>query len=130
VRTTIPDEIAAEVLYQHDRVCCVCNEPGKAVQIHHIDKDPNNHAPENLAALCLQHHDEAHITGGFGRKLRAVDIIKHRDEWTRRVRERRALADKIAVEKVATIVESTASAPPPQGGGSYTGHHRRYWSST
>jgi hypothetical protein len=111
VRTPIPDCVAAEVLYQHDRICCVCNEPGKAIQIHHIDENPSNHSLENLAVLCLQHHEETHLHGGFGRKLRAVDVMKHREEWTRRVGERRALVDKLVVEKMATVSAKAERRP-------------------
>lgn len=103
MRTPIPDDVAAELLYQHDRTCCVCNESGKAIQIHHIDENPSNHSLENLAVLCLQHHEETHLHGGFGRKLRAVDVRKHRDEWTRRVRERRVLIDKLVAKKMAAV---------------------------
>lgn len=107
MRTPIPPDISAQVMYEHDRTCCVCNEPGKAVQIHHIDEDPSNHAPENLAVLCLQHHEETQVRGGFGKKLRDVDIRKHRDEWVRRVHERRGMADKLAIKR-------TTSAQPSQ----------------
>lgn len=111
MRTPIPDDVAAEVLYQHDRTCCVCTEPGKAIQIHHIDEDPSNHNLENLAVLCLQHHEETQVRGGFGRKLRAVDVTKHRDEWTRRVCERRALSDKLVVEKTTTVSAKVERRP-------------------
>jgi hypothetical protein len=110
VRTPTPDDIAAEVMYQHDRVCCVCNEPGKAIQIHHIDGNPSNHSLENLAVLCFQHHEEAHLRGGFGRKLRSIDVRKHRDEWTRRVRERRVLIDKLTVERMAAVTAQSRKA--------------------
>ena len=101
MRTQVPDDVSAEVMYQHDRICCVCNEPGKAVQIHHIDEDPSNHDQDNLAVLCLQHHEDTHVKGGFSRKLRATDVRKHRDEWIRRVRDRRSQVDKLSVERAA-----------------------------
>src|SRR5262245_16251026 len=106
MRTPIPDEVAADILYQHDRTCCVCTEPGKAIQIHHLDEDPSNHSADNLAVLCLQHHEETQIRGGFGRKLRDVDVRKHRNEWLNRVRARRLEVDRIVVERMAAM-------PPP-----------------
>src|ERR1700730_9102870 len=109
MRTPIPDEIAADVMFHHDRTCCVCTMPGKSVQIHHIDENPSNHDPENLAVLCLEHHEETQIRGGFGRKLRDVDVRKHRDDWLRRVAERRSAADKIIVERM-TMVTPEADA--------------------
>jgi hypothetical protein len=29
MRTPMPENIAAEVLFRHNRTCCICNEPGK-----------------------------------------------------------------------------------------------------
>lgn len=103
MRVPIPDEIAAKVLFLHDRTCCVCNEPGKGVQIHHIDEDASNNEPSNLCVLCFQHHEETQIRGGFGRKLRAVDVVTYRDDWLRRVADRRTAADKILLERVTAI---------------------------
>ena len=92
-RTPVPDDISAEVMFQHDRTCCVCRDPGLQVQIHHIDEDPTNHAIDNLAVLCLEHHEQTQTRGGFARKLRAADVIPYRDDWVRRVRDRRDKAD-------------------------------------
>lgn len=97
MRIPIPDDVAAEVMFLHMRTCCVCNLPERAVQIHHIDDNPSNNAVDNLAVLCLQDHEYTQVRGGFGRKLRAPDVIKHRDEWVRRVSARRDAADKAFV---------------------------------
>src|SRR5208282_3584901 len=64
-RTPVPDDVYAEVMFQHDRTCCVCGEQGLAVQIHHIDDNPGNHAINNLAVLCLEHHNQTQTRGGF-----------------------------------------------------------------
>ena len=65
----IPTENAAKVLFFSDRTCCVCNIPGKPVQIHHIDENPSNNLIDNLCVLCLDCHNDTMIKGGFGRKL-------------------------------------------------------------
>jgi hypothetical protein len=93
-RVAIPEHVAADVLFRHDRTCCVCQERGKPVQIHHIDDDPSNNAPTNLAALCFDCHNDTQIKGGFGRKLNAAQVIKYRDDWMKRVAEIRSKADK------------------------------------
>lgn len=82
--------VAARVLFLADHTCCRCRNPDKPVQIHHIDEDPSNYSIENLAVLCLDHHNETQIKGGFGRKLNADLVILYRDDWNRRVAERRA----------------------------------------
>ncbi|HWZ22027.1 MAG TPA: HNH endonuclease signature motif containing protein [Cytophagaceae bacterium] len=98
-RVKIPEDIQVEVLYSSDRTCCVCNERGKAIQIHHIDDEPSNNKIENLVVLCLYCHDDAHIVGGSGKKLNSSQVIKYRDEWIMRVKKRRDAADELASVK-------------------------------
>ena len=100
-RTPVPDDISAEVMFQHDRTCCVCRERGLAVQIHHIDEDPTNHAIYNLAVLCLEHHEQTQTRGGFAKKLKAADVIRYRDDWIRRIADRRDQADKLVIQHLA-----------------------------
>lgn len=102
IRVPIPPDIAAEVLFKSDSTCCVCNERGKSVQIHHIDEDPSNNDIGNLSVLCLQCHDGTQIRGGFGRKLNSDLVTKYRDAWIERVTKRRELADEMAVKREAT----------------------------
>jgi hypothetical protein len=90
-------------MFQHDRTCCVCNIPGLAAQIHHIDEDPTHHEIGNLAVLCLQHHDETQVRGGFSKRLKAADIIRSRDDWVRRVQARRDKADELVVQQMAEM---------------------------
>jgi len=80
-RNEIPAEVAARVLFRSHRTCCVCREPRKPVQIHHIDEDPSNGNEGNLAVLCFDCHDQTQIKGGFARKLNAQQIILYRDDW-------------------------------------------------
>lgn len=101
IKTSIPNDLAADVLFASDRTCCVCRERGKSLQIHHIDEEPSNNVFENLSVLCLQCHNETQIKGGFDRKLTAPVIIKFRDEWLERVKLRRNLADERAVTRQA-----------------------------
>ena len=62
-RVAIPPSVRTAVLVKSCRRCCVCygldgdlkTRPG---QIAHLDRDRSNAAPDNLAWLCLQHHDQ------------------------------------------------------------------------
>jgi len=98
LRTPIPDDISAEVMFQHDRTCCVCHQRELAVQIHHIDEDPTNHAISNLAVLCLEHHEQTQTRGGFAKKLKAADVIRSRDDWICRVQVRRDKSDELVIQ--------------------------------
>lgn len=57
-RTPIPEETAASVQFASDRTCCVCQIPGRHIQIHHIDEDPSNNGEWNLCVLCLLCHND------------------------------------------------------------------------
>ncbi|WP_294121799.1 HNH endonuclease signature motif containing protein [Sphingomonas sp.] len=59
--------------------CCVCQKT--RVQIHHIDGDPSNNDPKNLAAVCLEHHDMATATSGLTKKLKPDDVRAYKEKW-------------------------------------------------
>lgn len=95
-RTPIHDKLVVKVMYASNRTCCVCTERGKHVQIHHIDGNSDNNVFENLAVLCTQCHDEAHLRGGTTRRLTSKTVIEFRDNWLKRVRDRRKKSDEMA----------------------------------
>jgi len=101
--------VAAEVLIAHDRTCCVCGERGKRVQIHHIDENPSNNDPQNLAVLCFDCHNETQIEGGFGRSLDATQVTRYRDEWVERVAEIKKQADEILLQKQVGIIAAATN---------------------
>ncbi len=68
-------------MFLSDRTCVVCRESGKPVQIHHIDGNPANNKIGNLAVLCLDHHNQTQIVGGFHQKLDSELITLYRDNW-------------------------------------------------
>ena len=107
MRVPIPDDVAAQVLFQHHRTWCICNIPGKPIQIHHIDEDPSNNDQSNLAVLCLECHELTQLKGGFGRKLRAPEVTLNRNSWVARVAERRSDADAIIVKSMTRNVEAS-----------------------
>jgi hypothetical protein len=89
-RVSLSVASAAQVLFWSDRTCCVCREPAKEVQIHHIDENPANNDDVNLCVLCFDCHNKTQLKGGFGRKLDADQVRLFRDDWLRTVRNKRA----------------------------------------
>jgi hypothetical protein len=112
-RVPIPPEISAEVMFASAQTCCVCTEPGKPIQIHHIDDVPSNNDPDNLAVVCLHCHNDTQVSGGFGRKLTPLLVRKHRAEWLARVAQRRAAADAAAIERMTGTTVPVMVPPPP-----------------
>lgn len=79
-RKKVKGEVQREVLLQSRRRCCICFglnrdiqiEPG---QIAHLDRDNQNDKVENLAFLCLSHHDE-YDSNSSQRKNFIVEEVK------------------------------------------------------
>ena len=98
-RISVPEDVVTVLMFESDRTCCVCHERGRPIQIHHIDENPSNNDPFNLAILCFICHDETQITGGFSRKLDAAQVSYFRNDWHQRVKARRDAADAFAVAR-------------------------------
>jgi hypothetical protein len=116
VRVSVPEELKAKVLFASDHTCCVCQERGVAVQMHHLDENPTENREDNLAVLCLECHNRTQLTGGFGRHLARQDVVTYRDDWVRRVKNRRDLADQIAAQRqagVAAVPSAVSNTAPP-----------------
>ena len=110
-RIPIPTNVADALMFQSNGTCCRCQQEGRHVQIHHIDEDPSNNEPANLAVLCLLCHDDTQIKGGFGKKLSAGQVTQYRDDWHARVQKRKDEADKIAAVRLAGLPLAEGSAP-------------------
>lgn len=100
-RVPISSDVAARVLFASDYACCVCRDPGRSVQIHHIDDDPGNNTEANLSVLCLLCHEQTQVKGGFSRKLDPKLVTQYRDDWLYRVALRRDRADELAALRMA-----------------------------
>jgi hypothetical protein len=62
-RKPVPKRTETELLVQSRRRCCICfaldnDLTQKQGQIAHLDGDPANNHPDNLAYLCFDHHDQ------------------------------------------------------------------------
>ncbi|MFS0670137.1 hypothetical protein AB1L12_19745 [Peribacillus frigoritolerans] len=62
-RKKVSSEIENELFFKSKRRCCICycienDLREKQGQIAHLDKNKNNNNIDNLAFLCLQHHDK------------------------------------------------------------------------
>jgi hypothetical protein len=78
-RTPISEAIRLDVIGKCNNRCCICQTP--FVQIHHVDEDPSNNSPDNLAPLCPNCHNHAHAKGVTTVHLTAARIKSLRDRW-------------------------------------------------
>jgi hypothetical protein len=109
MRVDIPSDISSEALFISDRICCVCQVPGRPVQIHHIDEDPSHNTHDNLAVLCLTCHNDTQIHGGFDRKLSANLVRRYRTDWIERIHIRRTNADNLIIKAKAIVPKNLYS---------------------
>lgn len=87
-RVPIPDALAAEVMFASDRTCCVCRNPARKTEIHHIDSDPSNNAFNNLAVVCKDCQSDAHTIHSFARNLTPQAVLLYNESWRQLVSTR------------------------------------------
>ena len=88
-RKKIPSDIQAKTLFMNDMTCCICMDRSKGVQIHHIDGNPNNNDPNNLAVVCTDHQDKIHKLGGITKGISPEVLKKYKHDWELTVRRQR-----------------------------------------
>ncbi len=84
-RVGVPGDIQDQVILLSRRRCCVCfglcgDVDVKVGQIAHLDHDNKNNALDNLAFLCLDHHDQYDSRTSQSKGLRENEIKHFRTE--------------------------------------------------
>lgn len=84
-RTKLAVSIQARVLTRSRRRCCICfglsrDLDVKQGQIAHLDKNRGNDAVDNLAFLCLPHHDQYDSVTSQSKSFRPAEVKVYRDE--------------------------------------------------
>jgi hypothetical protein len=84
-RKKIPQSIQDEVITRSGRKCCLCfginsDRRPKKGQIAHLDQNPENNAIDNLAWLCLEHHDEYDSRTSQSKGLTIGEVKRYREE--------------------------------------------------
>jgi hypothetical protein len=82
-RKTITQQDQTEVLVSSARRCCLCyglsgDLDRKDGQIAHLDHDPSNSDPDNLAWLCFEHHNEYDSQQRQGKGLTILEVKTYR----------------------------------------------------
>ncbi len=80
-REKIDGRLGADVMFASDRTCCICQVPGRKIEIHHIDGDPSNNDFANLAVVCKDHQSDTHTDHAFARNLTPEVVRKYNDAW-------------------------------------------------
>ncbi|KPL00242.1 MAG: hypothetical protein AMJ91_05130 [candidate division Zixibacteria bacterium SM23_73_3] len=92
----IPQPTRSRILIANRHSCCVCRRSD--VQIHHINGDNSDNREENLAVLCLDHHDKATAPRGLTARLKSQEVTQYKLNWEQQCRE---LSQRIARARTA-----------------------------
>lgn len=84
-RKKIPADVVADITSACRRRCSICfaldkDDKEKRGQIAHLDHDPSNNAPDNLAFLCLHHHDDYDTRRSQSKGLTIDEVKRYRTE--------------------------------------------------
>ena len=84
-RRKIAEDVAADVLIKSRRRCCICFalrgvDNVKKGQIAHLDRDPSNNDPDNLAFMCRDHHDEYDTRPSQSKGFTPLEVKAYRAE--------------------------------------------------
>ncbi len=91
MRKAIPKSREAEILFLNRHSCCICQDKGKDVQIHHIDGDNKNNDIANLAILCLDCHSRVTGKHGLGKSYSTLEVKRYKKEWEAIIKRKFAL---------------------------------------
>lgn len=104
-RTKVPKKTIARVMQRSRRRCCICfglhRDTDIALgQIAHLDHNAENNSIENLAFLCLEHHDEYDSKTSQRKGFTIPEVLIYRDELYRATGN--ALQQRVSFGKVTT----------------------------
>lgn len=120
-RKRVSNSAETDILVSSGRRCCLCfglhnDLDVKAGQIAHLDRDPCNNNPDNLAYLCLPHHDwyDSHHSQSKG--ATRSEAIKYRARLYALIEKIRVATDGAAADSPSfrKSVEQLASVELPK----------------
>lgn len=104
----IQQEVVADITTASRRRCCICfglnqDNAEKKGQIAHLDQDASNNSPDNLAFLCLDHHDQYDSRPSQAKGLTIEEVKRYRTELLAFVARNLPTAD---VEIIAVLTNA------------------------
>lgn len=104
-RKPLSKDIETKLLVESRRRCCICfgldRDTGlKPGQIAHLDGNRENNRIENLAFLCLKHHDDYDSRTSQRKGLTMQEVKRYRDELTSSIS--RAFTQRVHFGEITT----------------------------
>lgn len=88
-RVKVPTAVEAEVLFANDHTCCKCHDSSKDVLIHHINGDPSDNRPENLAVVCADCNTKIERKSSVSKGYSPAEVRRYKRSWEQSAAEKR-----------------------------------------
>jgi hypothetical protein len=116
-RIKIPLDVLADILAACRRRCCICyalqeDDAEKKGQIAHLDHDPSNHNLENLAFLCLAHHDQYDSKTSQSKGLTIEEVERYRTELSAFIAQKMPPPDEEILARLTGAFDRPAFRTP------------------
>jgi hypothetical protein len=116
-RKKIPGDLIADVTSACRRRCCFCfvldnDDKEKRGQIAHLDHDPSNNARDNLAFLCLHHHDDYDSPRSQSKGLTIIEAKRYRAELLANVAQHLPSSDEQIIGELLRALDRPAFRTP------------------
>jgi hypothetical protein len=117
-RKAIPETTQTSILLKSRRRCCLCfwlkgEDEVKKGQIAHLDQNHENDAEDNLAFMCMDHHDDYDSTTRLSKGLREDEVRRWRNELYKEMEYRFRLL------KTRSLALQLTGLTPMKGGEGY-----------
>ena len=111
-RKKISSELVTDIMTASRRRCCICfalkqDDAEKKGQIAHLDHDASNNSPDNLAFLCLDHHDQYDSRPSQAKGLTIEEVKRYRTELLAYVARKLPASDA----EIVTILTNALDRP-------------------
>lgn len=118
-RAAISPTVIADVLVASRRRCCLCYSLGndaseKKGQIAHLDRDSSNSSRDNLAFLCLDHHDQYDSRTSQAKGLTIEEVKQYRNQLQRYVAKALPISDGEVAGALLAAIDRPAFRTPFQ----------------
>ena len=118
-RKRISPKVESELLVLSGRRCCLCfglnnDFSEKSGQIAHVNQDSSDARLENLAWLCLDHHDKYDSRTSQSKGYTIEELKRYRSLLYEEVERRRASESTAAAPAKIIVVGSTTEPPRPR----------------
>ena len=104
-RVKVPRAVEAQVLFANDHTCCMCHDSSRDVLLHHINGDPSDNRPENLAVVCSECNTRIHRRSPVSKSYSAGEVRQYKRLWEDSVARKREFLGVPKIRETITEID-------------------------